>query len=85
MAVSQLNRSLHADADVLSDESLRKLYDQYGLEGMGRHGNVNSGKGNANKAWEEFKPHKRENKRTRARDSAAEASTSNGHATTDSM
>ena len=63
---------------MLSDEASRALYDKYGLEGMGKHGGASSGKGNASKAWDEFKPHKRENKRTRARGAAAEASTS-GH------
>ena len=60
-------------ADILSDEGSRALYDRYGLEGMGRHGDLGGGKGNARKAWDEFKPHKRENKRTRARGAAAAA------------
>lgn len=60
-------------ADVLSDEASRALYNKYGLEGMGRHGDVAGGRGNASKAWDEFKPHKRENKRTRARGASATA------------
>ena len=54
-------------ADVLSDPESRRLYDEYGLD-LATHKGAGSGRGNARQAWDEFKPYKRENKRTRARD-----------------
>lgn len=57
-------------ADVLSDETARKLYDEYGAEGMKSHEGGASGKGNSDRLWDEFKPFKRENRRTRARSAA---------------
>lgn len=35
-----------------------------------RSAGAEAGRGNASQAWEEFKPYKRENKHTRARDAA---------------
>lgn len=54
-------------ADTLSDPTSRKLYNQYGLEGMKQHQGAQAGQGNARDAWDEFKPFKKENKRTKAR------------------
>ena len=69
-------------ADVLSDPKSRKLYDLHGADASSHQGAA-AGKGNAREAWDEFKPFKKENKRTRARDAvraqrtaAAETSTS---------
>ena len=53
--------------DTLSDPTSRKLYNQYGLEGMKQHQGAQAGQGNARDAWDEFKPFKKENKRTKAR------------------
>ena len=57
---------------MLSDPQSRRLYDEHGLD-LATHKGAGSGRGNARQAWDEFKPYKRENKRTRARDA--------GHAT----
>ncbi|KAK9804086.1 hypothetical protein WJX73_005526 [Symbiochloris irregularis] len=65
---------LSAAYDVLSDAASREIYDKYGMEGLARRGGIDRGKGNASKAWDEFKPHVRENKRTRARGASAAAS-----------
>ena len=54
-------------ADVLSDPDSRKQYDLCGLDGPSQSGAA-SGRSNAREAWDEFKPFKKENKRTRARD-----------------
>ena len=68
-------------ADVLSDPTARQLYDEHGPEGMQRHQGAASGQGNAQSAWDEFQPFKKENKHTKARDAAtASASSSNGAA-----
>ncbi|BDA46467.1 probable chaperone protein DnaJ at N-terminal half [Coccomyxa sp. Obi] len=56
--------------DALSDTTSRSLYDRYGPEGMKQQAGANSGRGNAREAWDEFKPYKKENKRTKARDVA---------------
>jgi len=61
--------------DVLSDPEARSLFDRYGAQGMSSHGRTSGGWGNSRAAWDEFKPFKRENKRTRARASAHAAST----------
>ncbi|KAL3137318.1 hypothetical protein ABBQ32_006858 [Trebouxia sp. C0010 RCD-2024] len=61
--------------DTLSDPMSRKLYNQYGLEGMKQHQGAQAGQGNARTAWDEFKPFKKENKRTKAR-AASQASAS---------
>ena len=53
-------------ADVLSDPTSRDLYDRYG-PGVHEQPGGAAGRGNAREAWDEFKPFKRENKRTRAR------------------
>lgn len=71
---------LGAAYDILSDESSRALYDKYGLEGMGRHRGADRGTGNASKAWDEFKPHVRDNKHTRARGASAEAASAGSQA-----
>ncbi|CAD7699107.1 unnamed protein product [Ostreobium quekettii] len=60
--------------DVLSDETARALYDKYGAEGMKSHMGASAGTGNSKRDWDEFKPFKRENHRTRARAAAREAS-----------
>ncbi|KAK9906520.1 hypothetical protein WJX75_003297 [Coccomyxa subellipsoidea] len=54
--------------DVLSNETSRSLYDRFGPEGMKQQAGADSGRGNARQAWDEFKPYKKENKRTKARD-----------------
>ena len=56
--------------DVLSDETARKLYDEYGAEGMKSQEGGTAGRGNADRLWDEFKPFKRENRRTKARSAA---------------
>ncbi|EIE23899.1 DnaJ-domain-containing protein [Coccomyxa subellipsoidea C-169] len=56
--------------DVLSDATARSLYDRFGPEGMKQQAGADSGRGNAREAWDEFKPYKKENKRTKARDAA---------------
>ncbi|KAI3438697.1 hypothetical protein D9Q98_001117 [Chlorella vulgaris] len=56
--------------DTLSDVDARKLYDRYGAEGMKRHTGSSAGTGNAARFWDEFKPHKRTNKRSQARDAS---------------
>ena len=73
-------------ADVLSDPKSRELYDLHGINASSHQGAA-AGRGNAREAWDEFKPFKKENKRTRARDAvrtqsmaAAEASVSSGNA-----
>jgi len=63
---SELNLSTTVHADVLSDQISRDLYDRYG-PGFLEHPGGAAGRGNAREAWDEFKPYKRENKRTRAR------------------
>ena len=42
-------------ADVLSDATSRRLYDQHGPEGMQQHSGAVAGTGNARRAWDEFK------------------------------
>ncbi len=71
-----LARSPHSDAraDVLSDASARALYDELGPDRMRSAAGAAAGAGNARAAWDEFKPFRRENKRTRARAVAASAS-----------
>ncbi len=54
--------------DVLSDPKSRELYDLHGTDASSFQGAA-AGSGNAREAWDEFKPFKKENKRTRARDS----------------
>lgn len=70
--------SLMCHADTLSDSTSRQLYDEYGPEGMQRHQGAASGQGNAQSAWDEFKPFKKENKHTRARDSARAGASGSG-------
>lgn len=65
-------------ADTLSEPTSRQLYDEYGPAGMQRHQGANSGRGNAQSAWDEFKPFKKENKHTRARDSARASASADG-------
>ena len=60
--------SLPGHADILSDPTSRELYDLHGLDANRQIGSE-AGKGNAREAWDEFKPFKKENKRTKARDS----------------
>ena len=43
---------------MLSDPDSRRLYDQFGAEGMKRRAGSGAGAGNASRAWEEFKPYK---------------------------
>lgn len=50
---------------------------------MQRHQGATSGRGNAQSAWDEFKPFQKENKHTRARDSARASVTGDGAASTD--
>lgn len=64
---------MHAVADTLSDPTSRQLYNQFGPEGMKQHLGAQAGQGNARDAWDEFKPFKKENKRTKAR-AASQAS-----------
>lgn len=52
---------------MLSDPSSRQMYDLHGLDASS-HLAGGGGSGNAREAWDEFKPFKKENKRTRARD-----------------
>eukprot|EP00887_Chlorella_sp_A99_P000829 scaffold5.g829.t1 len=60
--------------DVLSDAQSRRLYDQFGAEGMKRHSGAAAGTGNASRAWDEFKPtKKKQSGRSRARAAAATA------------
>lgn len=70
-----LDLTLCVLTDTLSDPTSRKLYNQFGLEGMKQHGGAQAGQGNARDAWDEFKPFKKENKRTQAR-AASQASSS---------
>lgn len=70
-------------ADTLSDPQSRGLYDEYGPEGMQRHQGAASGRGNAQSAWDEFKPFKKENKHTKAQDSAKASASGDGAATGD--
>ena len=56
-------------ADVLSNPESRETYDKYGLDSSS-HPGMTAGRGNAREAWDEFKPFRKENKRTRARDAA---------------
>lgn len=53
--------------DVLSDAAARALYDRFGPEGMQGRAGAGAGRGNASRAWDEFKPFKRQNKHTQAR------------------
>ncbi|GAQ85839.1 DnaJ heat shock family protein [Klebsormidium nitens] len=63
--------------EVLVDDKQRKLYDQYGVEGLKRQPNKSSG--SAWEVWDEFKPMKKKKSRKQtARDVAAGASTSGG-------
>jgi len=64
----------NAHADVLSDAAARALYDELGPDRMRSAAGAAAGAGNARAAWDEFKPFRRENKRTRARAAAASAS-----------
>ncbi|GMH41980.1 hypothetical protein BSKO_09899 [Bryopsis sp. KO-2023] len=64
-------KSISQAYDILSDEVSRKLYDKYGLDGMQNQVGANSGLGNSDRFWNEFKPFKKENKRTRARDASS--------------
>lgn len=57
--------------DVLSDADARALYDRFGPEGMQGRPGAGAGSGNARRAWDEFKPFKRQNKHTRARDASS--------------
>ena len=50
------------------------MYDRLGLEGMRGHQAASQGRGNASRAWDEFKPFQKENKRTQARAAAASSS-----------
>ena len=60
-------------ADILSDPETRGIYDKQGLEGLKRaRGGTPAGQGNASKAWDEFKPFNKSNKRTEARSSSAQ-------------
>ncbi|PSC75282.1 chaperone -like [Micractinium conductrix] len=56
--------------DVLSDPASRALYNAYGPEGMRGRDGAGAGRGNSSRAWDEFKPFKRQNKRTQARDAS---------------
>ncbi|KAK9817937.1 hypothetical protein WJX72_004542 [[Myrmecia] bisecta] len=68
--------------DTLSDSTARALYDQYGLEGMRTRQGAQAGRGNASRAWDEFKPYKRENKRTKARDASRASASMDGRTET---
>jgi hypothetical protein len=57
--------------DVLSSPESRALYDRYGAEGAAARAGGGAGRGNAAASWDEFRPHVRANKRTRARDASA--------------
>ena len=65
-------------ADTLSDPLSRKLYNQFGAEGMKQHYGAQAGQGNARDAWDEFKPFKKENKRTKARAASTASATVDG-------
>lgn len=62
-------KELDLHADVLSDPETRKVYDEIGMTIINGQTSVVS-KGNARKAWDEFKPYIRQNKHTRARASS---------------
>ncbi|KAK9842878.1 hypothetical protein WJX74_003834 [Apatococcus lobatus] len=63
--------------DVLSDSETRSIYDKQGLEGLKRaRGAAAAGPSNASKAWDEFKPFTKSNKRTQARSSSAQVADS---------
>lgn len=64
------NLNIKTRLDVLSDEKSRRLYDEYGKDGMKGMNDANSGQGNASRDWDEFKPFKKENKQTKARDAS---------------
>jgi DnaJ-class molecular chaperone len=81
-------------ADVLSDKDMRRTYDAEGLDGVAREeraaqdgeAGAERRKSNASEAWEEFKPFKKETRRTKARDSAeAGASTAGGGGSSDAV
>lgn len=65
-------------ADVLSDATARALYDELGPERMHARAGARAGAGNARAAWDEFKPYKREGKRSAARAAAAAAAGAGG-------
>ena len=73
-----LDLTLCVLTDTLSDPTSRKLYNQFGLEGMKQHGGAQAGQGNARDAWDEFKPFKKENKRTQARAASQASSSADG-------
>lgn len=53
--------------DVLSNPKSRSLYDRFGAEGMESMKDAHAGDGNADRFWDEFKPFKKENRKTKAR------------------
>lgn len=65
-------------ADVLSDATARALYDELGPERMRMRAGARAGAGNARAAWDEFKPYRREGKRSQARAAAAAAAGASG-------
>lgn len=54
--------------DVLSDANSRSLYDRFGADGMESKQGAHGGDGNADRFWSEFKPFKKETRKSKARD-----------------